>query len=206
MSEKLEETVSETVTPVSAPARIEPADLPPSARKIMAKAKAMGWLASAWLTVAEFPSSLYASNSEDKGYNVGDVKTEGYLANVYTVEARDALIPLGFRADWLQKQYSDGRKTSAGAFSAAFVVDPVGSPRELKAVYKAATVSRGKYETEKSFKLRADTATATAINQAKTYNDGARADVHQFTMKAREFESWLSEWADFCAPKGLPNV
>lgn len=191
-----------SIIPLFPPHRQMPKDLPVSAKRTFMRATMMRWDVSAWITIAKHPETFYAASSEERSYSAGDVKTPVYISHIYTIEARDPKMPLGFRADYERRAYVDERKSSGGAFVGAQVVDPVGIPREMKVIYKPPFVSRGKFETEKSYKLRADAAIGTAKQQAENYNDGSIFWANQvFYATAKEFEYWLYEWDEMLTQK-----
>jgi hypothetical protein len=207
-----EDEVSETadLTLVEPPRRVELADLPQSPKSTFLAATAMGWEVHAWFAIGEVAPTLYVGNSDEdakKPHNAGDVRYDGYVAHMFTVEARDPLLPIAFQAHYLGKKYADGRKSPLGSFDDAMVVDPVGVPRELRARYLPIKQDRGKYETTASFQRRVTAAQSRADEQSRTYNDGAVDFQHRpmFTA-AREFDSWLAEWRSFSTQKAKLNV
>lgn len=200
-----EEEVSETFTLTQRPTRITVAELPRSPKSVFLAAEACGWEARAWVSSGRVAPTLYVSNSKsnasDKGqHNAGDVKTAGYTLRMFTVEARDLKMPLGFRARFLGKEY-EGRKPTAGSFEDAHIVDPVGIPTKPHVEYKAIRQVRAKYETGQSFERRSKEATERASQMSADYNDGEIFYFNETHFSvARDFDSWLSEWRSFAQP------
>jgi len=195
----VEEEVSETFTLIAASTRITMSDLPTSPKGAFKIATALGWDVSAWLTLGEFAPTLYMASSD--AHVAGEVKTVGYLSRVFTVEARDPLMPLGFQAHYLGKVFEDGRKASGGSFEHARVMDPVGVATGLNTKYAPIRQVRGQYENNDSIQRRKDDAQADADRMNATYNTGAIgfSPLHLFKT-AGEFKSWLAEWQSFMAP------
>lgn len=193
----IEEEFPETFTLTQPAERIDIKSLPQAAKKAILVAESCGWQVRAWLVVGDYAPTRYMSSNEERGYVVGDIKSDGYAARTYVVEARDPDMPLGFKATYMGKVYADKRKTPAGSFASASVVDPIGIPRELSAVYRPIPYRRGKYETEESFQHNVDLAQGVAKEQA-AYNDGLILFSNQHIFKqAREFDTWLAEWRSF---------
>jgi len=195
----VEEEVSETFTLIAAPTRITLAELPTSPKGAFKLATAMGWDVSAWITLGEFAPTLYTGSTDT--HVAGEVKAVGYHARIFTVEARDPLMPLGFQAHYLGKQYADGRKASGGSFEHARVADPVGVATGLNAKYAPIGQVRGQYENNESIERRKNDAQADADRMNLDYNTGAIgfAPLHLFRT-AGDFKSWLAEWQSFMAP------
>ena len=207
MTEVLEEEVSETaaLALVEPPRRIEVADLPQSPKSAFLTATAMDWTVHAWLAIGEVAPTLYVSNTD--AHSAGDVYLDGYTARMFTVEARDPDLPIGFQAHYLGKVYADGRKSGRGSFDYAMVVDPVGVPRVLRAEYKPIKQDRGKYETTASFQRRVAAAQARADEQDRTYNNHTVIfQNRRMFVTAREFDAWLAEWRSFSTQKAKLNV
>lgn len=189
------------------PTRIDVAELPLSPRKAFRSAVANGWAAAAWRSSAEFPATVYTSSSADiengkPKHSAGDPKHPGYFGTVFTIEARDLLMPLGFRATYVSKKYADGRKTSAGAFESAMIVDPVGIIFELSAEYKPIPYRRGKFETEESFQRNVARSVGFAEQQTNDYNDGVIHFQHScYFGVAKQLDNWLAEWLSFTTTK-----
>lgn len=193
----IEQEVSETgLSLLEPPERIDVGRLPLSPKKTFITAQANGWRVQAWLSLAVVAPAVYVGNSDT--HSAGDEKAPGYMSSMFTVEARDELLPLGFRALYLGKVYEDGRKAPGGAFSNATVVDPVGVSRLLSFDYQPIKQVRGKSETEKSWQARLDAFEQMAADQDADYNDGETVlnTAHTFTV-AKEFDSWLAEWKSF---------
>ena len=203
--EVLEDEVSETFTLTQPPTRIEPTALPRSPKSTYLSALNIGWDARAWLSTGEVAPVLYVSNSEENAkspHNAGDIKFRGYTARMFVVEARDLAMPLGFRAHYLGKEYSDGSKATAGSFGFARVVDPAGVASEARAVYKPIPQLRGKYETAASFQRRSDEAKNIADGMTANYNDNTITIHHTSSFSvARDFDSWLAGWQSFTGAK-----
>lgn len=195
-----EAEVSETIssfTLTKAPTKINVVDLPLSPKKALLSAAACGWQVRAWEAFGDTAPKLYMSSSEGQGYSVGDVKTDGYVSRLVTIEARDLDLPLGFKAHYLGKVYANGRKAAAGSFAYAAVVDPVGIPRELRATYKVIAYHRGKFETEASFNNNSNRAQEMADEQ-DGYNDGRLLFQGRHLFKtAGDFDAWLAEWKSY---------
>jgi len=192
-----DEEVSETsFTLLEPPEKIDATRLPQSPKKAFVTAEAIGWSVRAWLSLGVIAPAVYVTTTEN--HNAGDKKADGYIASMFTIEARDELMPLGFRALYIGKQYEDSRKAPAGSFSTAAVVDPVGVPRLLSFEYQPIKQLRGKAETEKSWKGRLDAFDQMAADQRSDYNDGDAVfnTSHVFTA-AGEFDSWLADWKSF---------
>jgi len=176
--------------------RIELADLPASAKSIYKAAKALGWSVQSWLSVGEVAPVLYIANTEKNA--AGSVRFDGYTARTFTVEARDPLMPIGFRASFLGKEYSNGRKGVGGSFDSAMTVDPIGIPHVLSATYKAIPQTRDKYETEASINRRRADAQKLADEMDAAYNDGSVVFVkHNLLTTTGAFTAWLAEWQSF---------
>ena len=194
MSDEVSETAAFTL--IEPPKRIGVSDLPQSPKSTFTAATNCGWEVHAWLSIGEVAPTLYVSNTD--AHSAGEVYLDGYTARMFTVEARDPDLPIGFQAHYLGKVYANGRKAGLGSFDYALVVDPVGVPRELRAKYKPIKQDRGKYETAKSFQRRVTDAQKVADEMTASYNDGSVDFQHRpmFTV-AREFDSWLAEWRSF---------
>lgn len=183
------------------------AELPPSPRKAFKAALANGWQVQAWRLTAEFPATVYISSSPDvedgkPKHSAGDPKHPGYFGTVFSVEARDPLLPLGFRATYVGKKYADGRKASAGAFDSAKIVDPVGLSIELTAEYNPIPYRRGKFETEESFQNNVARSVGFAEEQNHDYNNGMIHFQHScYFGEAKQLDLWLAEWLPFTTTK-----
>lgn len=193
-----EEEATEKFTLTEPMRRVGLADLPASPKSTHKAATALGWSVQAWLTVGEIAPVLFIANTEKNA--AGSVRFEGYTARYFTVEARDPLMPLGFRATFLGKEYAaaTGRKPVGGSFDSALVVDPIGIIQPLSATYKAIPQTRDKYETEASINRRRSDAQKMADNQTAQYNDGAVVfSRHNLLTTTGAFNSWLAEWQSF---------
>ena len=198
-----EEEVSETtgyvlVTPTM---RVPMEEMPLSPKGVAKKALALGWEVSTWLTTTYYPPTLYVTT---KGENVaGTVKFPGYVGVQWMVEARDpGTRAIGFQAQFLGRQYADGRKSDLGKFMWARVADPVGIPRELYYEYGMITQSRDKFETEKSFMTRynAEKSRVDAMNTSLNDQSYHWPTVHLFQV-AGDFTNWLAEWQSYAPRK-----
>lgn len=181
------------------PTRLDPTALSGSPRKAFAAAEECGWEARAWISTGEVAPTRYLANSNE--HSIGEVKNPGYTLRMLTIEARDMLMPLGFRARYLRKEQASSN-TLSGSFSLASVVDPVGLPAVLHADYKPIRQTRHKFETGESFRRREEYANDRAASADTAYNDGQIVlfGQAQFTL-ARDFEAWLSEWRSFTSTK-----
>ena len=189
------------------PTRIDVKDLPISPRRAFKAAAANGWAAAAWRSSAEFPATVYISSSPDiengkPKHSAGDPKHPGYTGTIFTIEARDLLMPLGFQATYISKKYADGRTSSAGSFESAKVIDPVGIVVELIAEYKVIPYRRGKFETEESFQRNVARSLSFAEQQLTDYNDGAVGVQHSsYFGDSKQLDIWLAEWLPFTTTK-----
>lgn len=180
--------------------RITEAELSVSPRKAFRAAVGMGWEVAASYATAPVDPVLYLSDSEEgakKSYVAGDVRFPGYTALLFTVEARDPALPIGFLASYIGKGYED-KPNDPVKFESAMVIDPAGIPRELRADYEPIRQTRGDWETDASFASRVAAAKLMAERQNVEYNDSAIAFYHNVLFStARPFENWLSEWKPF---------
>lgn len=193
------ELVSETEEPsftiVEPLTRIMIDQLPQSPRKTALLAQRKGWDVSVWLTIIAFEATLYASDSAEhdkNAYSVGDVKWEAYTGLLYVVEARGGE-RLGFRAHYLGKRFYTERKAVGGSFEYARAADPLGFPIVLDGSYRfMQKLTRGKFETEKSWALRQREREEHLEQMREQYNDGETVmmPTHIFDT-ATDFTTWL---------------
>jgi hypothetical protein len=203
MTEPVSET-SRSYTLLAAPVRVEGSSLPQVPKRVFLAAEALGWTPRAWLTVGVFGPAFYAANAAEnsgKLHSKGDVKSLGYEAKMYLVEAREAKAPLGFQASFTGKRLSDGKVQGQGTFDFAHVVDPVGIPVVADHKYRPIKQLRGDYETDGSFMDRVTFSEQRAHRMSDEYSDGTESLLpeHYFT-ETKAFEAWLAEWRSYLTP------
>lgn len=204
--------VAEVVNPftlIEPPHKVDVATLPTSPKRVYNSALANGWDARAWLSIGTIAPVLYVNDSDSADesaseHAAGDVKFDGYLAHIYTVEAADRSGKLGFRAQFSGRAYADARKAALGGFDYAQVSDPAGVPVPLEFEYLPIKLKRGTdnqgrtVETTSGFASRQRAAEASATRLNREMNDGAiRWATRHFYSTAAEFNAWLVEWASF---------
>ena len=196
--------VSETYTIIEVPVQLHGADLdklPRSPKSAFKAAIECGWEVRVWVTVGQFAPTYYVASSDT--HAAGEQRAAGYRARVYIIEGRDPQLPLGFQAHYVAKEYADGRKASAGGFDHARIIDPVGIPVVLSAVYAPIRQLRDKYENSASFQKRVTVAKQRAEEMTAAYNDGAVVypGADQLLKNSASFNTWLAEWQSFAFSK-----
>lgn len=90
------------------------------------------------------------------------------------------------------------KSTEKGAtFDCAIIRDPIGSPLELYYEYKPPRMSRGQFETDKSFMERQGRAEIEALRQNHDYNDGASVlEKEWLVTTTTPLHHWLNDWMD----------
>jgi len=187
------------------PRQVDVSTLPTSPKRAFNAALAIGWDARAWMSLGEIAPTFYMSASDEdssSNYTIGDVRFEGYLMRIYTIEAADKAIKLGFRAQFIGKEYADKRKAPAGSFDSARLADPAGIPVPMRFDYQPIKVTRGKdaqgrtVETANGFAKRQRDARGMADRLNRTMNDGTIWwKTEHLATTASEFDAWLAQWA-----------
>lgn len=193
-TEEVEEP--EAFTLLEPPVRLDDAELPLSPRKTFRLALEAGWDARAWVSRGSVAPKLYVSATDE--HSAGEVKSVGYEVTLYTVEAADRAVKLGFQATFIAKEYADQRKASKGSFESARIADPAGVPAPLSYKYPALKMTRGKFETDASFNTRVRAAEGQVARMRRAHNDGSvwYPTTRLFTQ-AKDLESWISEWKTY---------
>jgi hypothetical protein len=201
------------------PRQVDVSTLPTSPKRAFNAALAIGWDARAWMSLGEIAPTFYMSASDEfsedefeqtavegknvrEMHNIGDVRFAGYLMRIYTIEAADKAIKLGFRAQFIGKEYADKRKAPAGSFDSARLADPAGIPVPMRFDYQPIKVTRGKdaqgrtVETANGFAKRQRDAQGMADRLNRTMNDGTIWwKTEHLATTASEFDAWLAQWA-----------
>lgn len=189
--------VVEAITVLEQAKLIDAAELGPSPKKVYKAAHSLGWVLQASRSLTSVAPVLYASNSSEsnaKQYQVGDVRSPGYTARHYWLEARHPEMGLGFSAHW----EGEGEDGVSASFDLAKVFDPVGIPVENFFDY-----TKNKLEA-KAMNWNEARRIQEGKNANQRINDGTdRLEHERVFLVAGEFFLWLDDWL---AMAGLPTV
>lgn len=199
------ETVGEerdSFTLVQSPTRIDGSAMPSSPKSLWKLASSLDWMVSCWVSLATVAPTLYMSSSDEGSktqYSAGDVRFDGYNLTIYTVESREPLLPIGFKAQFVGKSYGDGdKRNTAGSFEYALLADPVGCPTGMRFGYEAVKLLRGEREIEKFYQRRVMDAERDALRMNREYNDGAYwMNTRPMITAAKPLLAWLGQWGNY---------